>query len=262
MMNKKMIGCCFAALVAIVGCSAATDGLQGPKGDPGMGGSDGTNGSSGANGEAGTGGVKGDQGEVGPQGDAGDTGDIACGDVLIKAAEWHSVCGSAVGACKQGQVQCRATLSDGNMGELILSKVCYGEVKPAANSGLCNLDADCDGQLDNTTGEGDNVSLVKQSYQVEGFISGSSQSFDATLVKGLCRNAKKHCLAGNEQACHTDENGEGVLWSDFGDLHTATADETKMGFECVNGQDVRTWECTVDEQTKLASVTCSGPRGL
>lgn len=249
MMNKKMIGCCFAALVAVVGCAAA-DGGTGLPGAPGASGSDGTSGS---------GGAVGDKGEVGPQGDAGDTGDIACGDVLIKAAEWHSVCGSAVGACEQGQIQCRASLVEG---ELVLTKVCYGEVVPAMNSGKCNLDADCDGQLDNTVGEGDNVSLVKQAYQVEGFISGSSQSFDATIVKGLCRNAKKHCLESATGTAVYDANGEGVLWSDFGDLHTPTADESKMGFECVNGQDVRTWECTVDPQSHVASLTCTGPKGL
>lgn len=252
MFNKKMIGCCVVSVLAIIGCSAA-DGLQGPKGDQGGNGAVGLPGSDGQ-------GPKGDMGEVGSPGDAGETGDIACGDTLIKASEWHSVCGSSVGECKQGQIQCRASLVEN---ELVLTKVCYGEVKAGENSGKCHLDTDCDGQKDNTVGEGDNVNFTKQAIQVEAFISGSSTSLDFTIQGGRCRNAKKHCLLpDNANTCHIDANGEGVLWSDFGDLHVATADEAKMGFECVNGQDIRTWECSVDEQTNVASVTCTGPRGL
>src|SRR5262249_50793490 len=99
----------------------------------------------------------------------------------------------------------------------------------------------------------------RQAYQVECFVSGSSSSCDFTLQTGFCRNAKKHCLLPNaEGACREDANGEGVLWSDF----VASAHEADMGFECTTNPDgtVHTWECTVTGG--VASVTCTGPRGL
>jgi len=218
-MNKKtLVGCCLVTL-ALVACGSS-DGPLGPEGSAG------SDGAGGAAGPAGPAGPAGDQGEAGSTGAQGTDGDLLCGDTLIPASEWHTVCGSAVGSCRQGQVQCRATLLEGpEPRELSLKRVCYGEVAPAANSGRCDTDADCNGVLDNTAGAGDNV----------------------TLVQGVCRNAKKHCLASG---------AEDTLPGDF----VADSREGDMGFECVDGQYVRTWECTVT--AGVASVTCTGPRGL
>lgn len=267
---KKLSALCLAAMTAII-VACGTDAETGPKGPVGVTGTpgtagepgtpgaagapgaDGAPGAQGSQGEQGPQGDTGDQGELGPQGEQGEVGDIACGDDLIKAAEWHAACGSDVGTCAKGQVQCR--LYSVNE-ELLPKRVCYGEVKPAANSGKCHLDDDCDGVKDNTVGEGDNVTLVKQALTFEGSISGSSFTFDFS-TGGLCRNAKKHCLLpDNANVCHADANGEGVLWSDF----VADPKEGDLGFECTDGADVRTWECTV--AAGVAKVTCTGPRGL
>lgn len=295
MNNKLVLGnlvlCCMTA--AILACGSTGDtgsagepgpvGPTGPQGDPGVPGATGATGETGAVGAQGLPGAQGDAGapgapgapgtpgapgEAGPQGDkgevgdAGHIGDMICGDTLITAEEWHSACGSDVGACKKGQVQCRLKDVDG---ELVPYRTCFGEIAPVAltpasqgGNAVCNQDLNCDGSPDDTTGEGDNVTLVKQSVQVECFISGSSRSCDFTLAKGVCRNAKKHCLLGGDNdLCQADANGEGVLWSDF-----VSADhEADMGFECVDGSGtVRTWECTV--ANGVASVTCTGPRGL
>lgn len=228
-----------------------TNGLNGEAGAPGSDGVDGKDGKDGKDGDVGPKGDQGDQGEIGPQ---GDIGDIACGDDLIKAAEWHSKCGTDVGECVAGQVQCRLSLQSE---ELIPKKVCYGEVKAASNSGKCHRDADCDGAADNTVGQGDNVTLVKQAKTLEVLISGSAVSADIVLEAGRCRNAKKHCIApGTEGVASKDANDEGVLWSDF----VADPKEGDMGFECVSGNDVRTWDCTVTNG--VAAVTCTGPRAL
>lgn len=287
-MMKKIVGLCILAFAVACGSSdTASDltsvpsevpgptGPTGPAGEPGApgapgaDGAPGSTGSTGATGSAGSAGAAGaagadgdagapgapgapgDQGEVGEQ---GDVGDIACGDSLIKAAEWHTACGSSVGTCKQGQVQCRLASVEG---ELVPYRACYGEVKAAANSGKCHLDDDCDGAKDNTTGEGDNVTFVKQAKTLEVLISGSSSSADVVLIEGRCRNAKKHCLLPETQgAASVGANGEGVLWSDF----VADAREGDLGFECADGQSIRTWECTVSGG--VAAVTCTGPRGL
>lgn len=244
---RNIVALCCAAFVTVLGCGSI-DGVNGATGSQGAAGSSGANGSDGLPGNSG---LQGDKGEVGDQ---GHIGDMICGETLISAEEWHSVCGSNVGSCKQGQVQCRLKEVEG---ELIPYRTCFGEVKPAENSGKCWLDTDCDGVKDNTTGAGDNVTLVRQSVQVECFVSGSSWSCDRTLVGGLCRNAKKHCLGPDSQdTCRTDENGEGVLWSDF----VADPKEGSMGYECVDGSDVRTWECVVENG--VAVIRCSGPKGL
>ncbi len=225
--------------------------VPGPVGPTGPAGEPGAPGPTGAVGDVGDVGPQGDQGELGPQ---GDVGDIACGNDLIKAAEWHTACGSSVGSCKQGQVQCRLKLVSE---ELVPYKTCFGEVAPAANSGKCHLDKDCDGAKDNTVGAGDNVTFVKQAKTLEVFISGSAASADVVLDAGRCRNAKKHCIAPDTAGVASkDANDEGVLWSDF----VADAKEGDLGFECVSGADVKTWECTVSGG--VAAVTCTGPRGL
>lgn len=200
-------------------------------------------------GQNGSPGVPGDQGEQGPQ---GEIGDIACGDDLIHADEWHSVCGSNIGECQVGQVQCRLYVEEG---ELLPKKVCYGEVVPAKNSGVCYRDADCDAVMDNTVGEGDNVAYTKQANQHECSLSGSSWSCDCTLEEGRCRNALKHCVV--EGGLLGSENHEDVLEEDF----VAAVREASMGFECVDSNnDVRTWECTMSGA--VAVVTCTGPAGL
>lgn len=253
-MRKNVILSSFLAVaIVVMGCGSSgtgEPGAPGADGAPGAAGAPGSTGTPGAPGADGTPGTDGDQGE---QGATGHVGDMICGDTLIRAEEWHSVCGSNVGSCRQGQVQCRLRSVDS---ELVPYRTCFGEVAAAQNSGRCDTDADCDGNLDDTTGTGDNVTLVKQSKQVEVFVSGSSTSKDFTLVSGVCRNAKKHCLLPDGDVCRADQNGVGVLWSDF----VADPREEDMGFECVDGQSVRTWECTVTKG--VASVTCTGPRGL
>lgn len=260
MRKVLFVSCCLAAL-GLIACgsdsSTGEPGPQGPAEEQGTTGSKGSTGESGSPGATGSQGPSGSQGPAGDQGEVGEqgqVGDIACGDSLIPAAEWHTACGSSVGSCKQGQVQCRLKSVDG---ELVPYRTCFGEVAPAANSGLCHLDADCDGVKDNTVGAGDNVTLVKQVLTLEGKLAGSRFTF-ALLKSGLCRNAKKHCLLPDApNTSRMDANGEGVLWSDF----VADPKEADMGFECVSGQDVRTWECTVGDDG-VARVTCSGPRGL
>jgi len=216
---------CLVACCLVAACGSPDPGPDGSAG------SDGANGSDGQSGASGTPGAPGAAGATGEQGTAGTAGDLLCGDTLIPASEYHTVCGSSVGSCRSGQVQCRASLSDG---ELALSRVCYGEVKPAANSGRCDTDADCDGVADDTAGAGDNVTLTD---------------------RGRCRNAAKHCLLPDGDTCLADANGEGVLWSDF----VAAANEADIGLECVSGSEVRSLECTVSA-AGVASVTCTGPR--
>lgn len=296
-MNKRIVSvlCCCGLLGAFVACGTTdgasgldgkdgVDGLPGqsvqgpagPSGSSGQNGSDGQSvvGEAGAPGAQGATGASGSDGvgEVGPSGDAGPQGhigDIACGDTLITAEQWHSACnvnagnnGGGVLVCTVGQVQCRLYDVDG---ELVPRKVCYDTtnhheaVAPGGQAGTtCNVDLDCDGAMDNTTGAGDNVTLVRQSVQAECLVSGSSWSCDRTLVGGVCRNAKKHCLLPSGNVCQAGDNGEGVLWSDF----VAAGHEADMGFECTTNPDgtVHTWECTVSGG--VASVTCSGPRGL
>jgi hypothetical protein len=159
MMNKKMIGCCVASVLAIVGCSAATDGLQGP---PGSGGANGSQGLPGSDGQ----GPKGDMGEVGAQGDAGVS---LCGDVQMP--EWHKACGAdLVGVCAtmNARWECHAHIGQG--GEVVQFKLCadadthlgvkvgaaqqaeYPSNCLASGSGRCDTDGDCDGKLDLTSG--------------------------------------------------------------------------------------------------------------
>lgn len=214
MMNKKMIGCCFAALVAIVGCSAATDGLQGPPGSAGMSGSDGQ-------GTKGDPGSKGDMGEVGAQGDAGVS---LCGDVQMP--EWHQACGGdLVGACATAAArwECHAKLGQGS--EVVQFKLCadstthqgvkvgaaqqseYPNNCLASSSGRCDQDGDCDGQLDltkGTVGDGESnqptVSLgdILTVANATGAIGGSCSTGTVTCVEGALAVTGLTAAAGSE----------------------------------------------------------------
>jgi len=260
MMNRTVFSGIVAVVLGAIACGGAVNGEPGASG---MNGANGANGADGSNGTNGSNGLPGDQGEVGSTGDAGHVGDMICGNTLITAEDWHSVCGSSVGACHKGQVQCRGRLSEVTSGELILERVCFGSQPPVSvpeGKGLCNEDVNCDGVLDNTSGQGDNVNFVKQAMQSECMVSGSSVSHDVTLKEGRCRNAKKHCLLpDNPDTCKMDANGEGVLWAEF----VSATHEADMGFECVGADStIRTWECVIDKVSNVASVTCTGPRGL
>lgn len=279
---------------------AGAQGAAGASGTAGAPGATGEAGAAGAPGATGDQGDQGEVGPSGDAGAQGHIGDIWCGDELITAEEWHSACNANGGntsdgtlVCTAGQVQCRLFFSqeEDASEELVPRKVCYDTVNhhvavaPGDNQPgtTCNVDLDCDGVEDNTVGVGTNVALVRRSLQYECPVSGSDFSCDKTFLSGLCRNAQEHCL-GSDTRCETkvdsgqvvvscDGNGfpkttgvsgnrEGVVLADFGDLSTPTADEAKMGYEC-NGSDgsVYTWDCTLDANG-VASVSCTGARGL
>lgn len=315
MKNTKsfLFGCCFAVAAAVVACGTA--GNTGDPGSAGASGAQGAQGAAGANGASGAQGAQGAAGAAGEQGAAGSNGPIACGQTLIQQADWHSACGAVASdpsgvttSCTSGVVECRLTDVDD---ELVPQVFCWDTVSnrpammsdaerasfpnnpalsPDGASGRCDLDTACSGNADSTAGVGQNVALVRDALTFVCPIVDSQKNLcqQNTLLPGLCRNATKHCLAGNQVAALTQTSDaglssvrvtcdgfghplttevtgvEGVTLSDFGanneGFFTPTADEQKMAYECVDSAgSVRVWACSVDATTGVASVTCSGP---